>query len=382
MYELQPSGSSSSGSSALPHAQLLAQTDVPDSSTAVHGMGWVGGQLAVCAGMRYLLVSPLGPAPGSRSSAPSGGSGTQWRELFSVPEELAYSPAMLATMPDLGRALLVVVRRQRRLACASCWHWLLLPAAARPCFRCRGCFHRLDHGAAGQCIIAAGQCIQVVPLFTLELPSVSSLCPAPPDSPPPQGPAGIVVDAAGNPVGSALPLESLGATPRALAASGAFLLVVSEGGIHIFDRESGSEVQRLAFGPSLRPLPGQPLYAATADGEAAGPAAGSGGGAAAWGSTAGAVAVAGRRLVWLCLPVSAADQTRELLSQRDHEAALELIEGGLLQVAPWAQVAAAQAALLLLHGGLGASRMGAGRCEHATCSWCFVAAPLRQSCGI
>ena len=119
-------------------------------------------------------------------------------------------------------------------------------------------------------------------------------------------------------------------------------------------------MQRLGFGPSLRPLPGQPLYAATADGEAAGPAAGSGGGAAAWGGTAGAVAVAGRRLVWLCLPVSAADQTRELLSQRDHEAALELIEGGLLQGAPWAQVAAAQAALLLLHGGLRQAALALG----------------------
>ena len=165
-----------------------------------------------------------------------------------------------------------------------------------------------------------------------------------------QGPAGIVVDASGNPVGSALPLESLGATPRALAASGAFLLVVSEAGIHVFDRESGSEVQRLGFGPTLRPLPGQPLYAATAEGAAAGPAgSGSGSSAAAWGG--GGVAVAGRRLVWLCLPVSAADQARELLSQRDFEAALELIEGGLRQGAPWAQAAAAQAALLLLHGG-------------------------------
>ena len=177
VYELQPSGSSSSGGSALPHAQLLAQTDVPDSSTAVHGMGWVGGQLAVCAGMRYLLVSPFGPAAGGSSPAPSGGSGVQWRELFSVPEELAYSPAMLATMPDLGRALLVVVSRRWWLAWASCWHWLLLPAAARPCSRCRARFHRLDRRPS-----AAGQCIQVVPLFAPELPFASPLCPAPPDS--------------------------------------------------------------------------------------------------------------------------------------------------------------------------------------------------------
>jgi len=95
-------------------------------------MGWVGGQLAVCAGMRYLLVSPFGPVPGSGAAARSGGSGggEQWRELFSVPEELAYSPAMLATMPDLGRALLVVVRRWPLMlmllyllpsACVKCW---------------------------------------------------------------------------------------------------------------------------------------------------------------------------------------------------------------------------------------------------------------------
>lgn len=148
-----------------------------------------------------------------------------------------------------------------------------------------------------------------------------------------QGPAGIVVDAAGNPVGSALPLESLGATPRALAAAGPFLLVVSEAGIHVFDRDSGSEVQRLGFAPGLHPLPGQPLYAA-----------------AAASGAAGCVAVAGRRIVWLCQPVPAADQAWELLGQHEYEAALELVEGGLQRGEAWAQVAAAQAALLLLHG--------------------------------
>jgi hypothetical protein len=156
-----------------------------------------------------------------------------------------------------------------------------------------------------------------------------------------QGPAGIIVDAAGNPVGSALRLEGLGATPRALAASGAFLLLVREAGIHVFERESGAEVQRLGFGPTLRPAPGQPLHAAAAAAVTA--ASGGGGGG-------GCVAVAGRRLVWLCLPVLPADQARELLGQRDYAAALELIEQGLRQGAAWAQVAAAQAALLLLHG--------------------------------
>jgi hypothetical protein len=52
------------------------------------------------------------------------------------------------------------------------------------------------------------------------------------------------------------------------------------------------------------------------------------------------------------MPVSAADQARELLGLREFEAAEELIERGLLQGAAWALVAAAQAALLLLHGEL------------------------------
>ena len=155
-----------------------------------------------------------------------------------------------------------------------------------------------------------------------------------------QGPAGIVVDAGGNPVGSALRLEALGAPPRALAASAPFLLVASEAGIHVFDRDSGAEVQRLGFGPGLHPLPGQPLHAAAAAGAAPGAGAGAG----------GCVVVAGRRLVWLCSPVPPADQARELLAQGDYAAALELIQAGLRQGAAWAQVAAAQAALLLLHG--------------------------------
>lgn len=163
-----------------------------------------------------------------------------------------------------------------------------------------------------------------------------------------QGPAGIVVDAGGNPVGSALRLEALGAPPRALAASAPFLLVASEAGMHVFDRDNGAEVQRLGFGPGLHPLPGQPLHAAAAPDGPAG-AAGS-----------GCVAVAGRRLVWLCSPVSPADQARELLAQGDYTAALDLIQGGLHQGAAWAQVAAAQAALLLLHGEAGGAAGQAG----------------------
>ncbi len=165
------------------------------------------------------------------------------------------------------------------------------------------------------------------------------------------------MDAVGNPVGSELRLESLGATPRALAASGAFLLVVSEAGIHVFNRDSGAEVQRLGFGPDLRPAPGQMLHAAAADGAPNGSVGAGGSGNGVGGSgRAGCVVVAGRRLVWLCLPVSPADQARELLGQREYEAALELIEQGLSRGSPWAQVAAAQAALLLLHGELAAER--------------------------
>ncbi|KAL4428207.1 hypothetical protein ABPG75_002296 [Micractinium tetrahymenae] len=261
VYELPP-GSSGAAAAGRPHPpQLVAQAEVPDGASAVHSMGWVGSQLAVCCGMRYLLVAPFGPPGGG------GGGGGQWRELFSVPPELAYWPAMLAAMPDVAQALLVV------------------------------------------------------------------------------GPAGIIVDAGGSPVGSAVRLEGLGATPRALAASGPFLLLVSEAGIHVFDRQSGGEVQRLAFSPDLRPLPGQPLYAVAAGDGAPQPAAA----AASSSSAAGGVAVAGRRIVWLCLPVSPADQARELLGKGDFDAALELIEAGLAQGAAWAQAGAAQAALLLLH---------------------------------
>lgn len=112
-YELQPG--SSSQQQQQPQVQLLGQAEVPDAATAVHGMGWVGAQLAVCAGVRYLLVAPLG------------GSGGQWRELFAVPDELAYCPAMLATMPDLGRALMVVVSA---VHCSRWWR------AGRLAWRC------------------------------------------------------------------------------------------------------------------------------------------------------------------------------------------------------------------------------------------------------
>lgn len=114
VYELVPPAAGTAGgtySSArqLPHPQLLAQTEVPDASSTVNGMAWVGGQLAVCAGMRYLLVSPFGPPAGGYGNGSGGTAGSQWQELLAVPQDLAYSPAMLAAVPELGRAVLVVV---------------------------------------------------------------------------------------------------------------------------------------------------------------------------------------------------------------------------------------------------------------------------------
>jgi hypothetical protein len=113
VHELAP-GAALPGqpTSNLPQPQLLAQTDVPDASAGVRGMAWLGSQLAVCAGLRYLLVSPFGPRAGSSGAAAS------WQELLAVPEELAYSPAMLAAVQELSRAVLVVVRRLA--CCKSC----------------------------------------------------------------------------------------------------------------------------------------------------------------------------------------------------------------------------------------------------------------------
>jgi hypothetical protein len=80
-------------------------------------------------------------------------------------------------------------------------------------------------------------------------------CALPPSPRPPQGPAGILIDASGSPVGSALRLDGL-ATPRALAASGTYVLAACEDAIHVFDCQSGGEVQLLEYGPGMRPSPG------------------------------------------------------------------------------------------------------------------------------
>jgi hypothetical protein len=317
-----------------PQAQLLAQLELPDAAPALRGMAWVGGRLALCAGMRYLLAAPLGP--------PLAGGG-RWSELLRVPEELAYSPAMLAAVPERAQAVLVVVSGHHE---------------GSPC-RIQPTLQHVMHQALEGSFPAGFAAVWQGDVMLCSLPR-----PAPSARAAPQGPAGILVDAGGSPVGSAVRLEGLGATPRAMAASGALLLVVSEGGMHVFESDSGGEVQRLGFGPGLHPAPGQPLHASAA--EPGGPAAA----AAAddvGGGRPGCVAVAGRRLVWLCVPVSPADQARELLGQRQFEPALELVQRGLRRGAAWAQAAAAQAALLLLHG---EAARPAGRAAMPACVPC------------
>ena len=147
------------------------------------------------------------------------------------------------------------------------------------------------------------------------------------------GQAGVFVDAWGSPVGSSLRLDHLAAQPGALAASALHALVICADGVHVFDAETGELVQHLAFGGGApRRAAGQPLLAGDSP-------------------TGAAVAVAGAQGVWLCLPVSLEQQVRELLLRREYGRGLELTDQGFRQGAPWADVACAQAALLLLHGG-------------------------------
>ena len=175
-----------------------------------------------------------------------------------------------------------------------------------------------------------------------------------------QGPAGILVDPSGTPVGSALRLEGL-ATPRALATSGSYVLAACEDGIHVFDcgpAGGGGEVQQLSYGGGLRPLPGE-----RAGGRLLGGCVGSRRVAPGWlpactclpasgrgleqasvlqstalylpqpraprphhaagqplyaaGNASGScVVVAGRAVAWACLPVSLEEQAREVLRRR------------------------------------------------------------------
>lgn len=146
------------------------------------------------------------------------------------------------------------------------------------------------------------------------------------------GQAGVLVDAAGSPVGSALRLEGLIGT-LAVAASGTHVVVAAGCRVHVYDVHTGSEMQHLTLGNS--------------------PSAAAGG----WPLVAGDspsgsyVALASGRSVWLCLPVSLEDQVRELLARHEYAGALEAMELAFRQGAPWAETACAQAALLLLQGG-------------------------------
>ena len=83
-------------------AALVAAAEVPDASPAIGSMAWVGGaSLVLCAGGRYLLVAP----------SPGQGAAGRWRELLAVPEEeLAACPAAVAALPQLQRAVLLMVR--------------------------------------------------------------------------------------------------------------------------------------------------------------------------------------------------------------------------------------------------------------------------------
>lgn len=70
------------------------------------------------------------------------------------------------------------------------------------------------------------------------------------------------------------------------------------------------------------------------------------------------VAVAGRAMVWACLPVPAEEQARELLRRREYSTAAELAEAGRARGEAWAEVASAQAALCMLHGEYGGQVAG------------------------
>ena len=86
------------------------------------------------------------------------------------------------------------------------------------------------------------------------------------------------------------------------------------------------------------------------------------------------VLLAGRAVVWACLPVSTEEQAREVLRRRDYGRALQLIEQGLAQGEGWAEVASAQAALCLLHGAhslgtvVGKQCMWLWRCSLGRCA--------------
>jgi hypothetical protein len=148
------------------------------------------------------------------------------------------------------------------------------------------------------------------------------------------GAVAVVVDAGGEPVGNPLSLEGLPPV-RALGAGAGFVVAACEDGMHVFDPGTGARAQSLPYGADASPAPGQPIFAA------------SGGGPAA-----GCVVVAGRHKVWALVPLPPVRQARELLQRRDYAAAAELAGEAAGRGEAWAEEAYAQAALLLVSGAL------------------------------
>lgn len=146
------------------------------------------------------------------------------------------------------------------------------------------------------------------------------------------GGVGVVVNAAGEPVGNPISLEALPPV-RAFAAASEHIVAVCESGMYAFHLMSGSLVQRLDFGAGMSPAPGQPLLAA-GGGDAACPA----------------VLVAGCHKVWMLAPIPPSRQALDLLERREYDAALALASEAERQGQAWAAEAYAQAALLYLHG--------------------------------
>lgn len=69
----------------------------------------------------------------------------------------------------------------------------------------------------------------------------------------------MVIDADGNPAGSALTFPSV---PRAIAAAGLYVLVACQEGVHVFDSASAAIVQSLPYPNDLRPSRSQKLLSA------------------------------------------------------------------------------------------------------------------------
>jgi hypothetical protein len=161
------------------------------------------------------------------------------------------------------------------------------------------------------------------------------------------GGLGLLVDGRGEPVGAPLPLVGLPPV-KALAAAAGFAIAVCEGGAYVLDPSAGGGVvQFLAVGGAGAPG----AFAA---------AAGGGGGAD------GLAVVAGARGLAALAPRPPAARARELLARGDFAGAAALEAAAAAAGEPWADEAAAQAALLLLGEGRVAEAIAAAaRCGAA-----------------